>query len=585
MGDAMDINNKYVFNWIEEVARITQPDSIYWCNGSETEYQELISEALKQKEFSKIEAKGWENCYRYISDKNSVDHMRGISYICSNTQIEDSKYHKWASAKTMHRNLKNLSYGSMKGKTLYVVPCILGPENSQFAKVGIELTDSLYVAVSLSLISNVGDPAWRLIGDSNRFLKGLHISSSQISHEPMYVTFPDENYIITLNSTYGSYSFMTSHPWSLSLANANHHEYNLLAAHMMIIGIESPEGEVKYIGAASHSSGGKTKLSFVRPDSDVVEFKGYKCYSVADDIVWLHQGPDDRVWAINPELGYFSKLKDLTGEVGKTMENYIRKNTIFSNVPLDQEDNPWWPNKTSELPDMVKDWQNNVRPIRDPEDLKDIAPNSRYIYREQRYKDNGIYTTGVPLSAILFITNNEDTSPIITEAYNWRHGILFGANITNKMASVSEEKSYNPFGIYPYLLTGIGEYIRNWLNLGESLNKPPKIYKVNWNRLDENKMKIWPGENDNFRILEWIFRRVSEKVSACESPIGLQPKTEDIVLSGMTMDKETFEKKLLSFDKNLSLQTYLDLNDYLKGKKDIPEALRLELENTISRFK
>lgn len=572
----MDISNEHAIRWVEGLSRVTQPDNIYWCDGSIEEFNYLVNLAERTGEISKVNHPEWPGSYIYSSEPHSVNNEQVDSYICTEVDSDIAEFSNWRKSSEMRQLIDLRLHNSMNDKTMYVVPCMMGSENSPFNKVGIEITDSLYVVINLLMMSTAGDRVWRHLGSSSEFYKGVQISASPVG-KGLHAVFPEENSVYSINTTFGGYSFMPKSAWSLTLPNAisNRDKGNFLAAHMMVLGIEDPDGNTRYIAAASQSHSSKSMLASIRPPVGVEEFEGYRCFTVADDISWLHTAPDGSLWAVNPTSGIYSSLKYVSEENRPDLFADIKLDSMFTNVAKNQVDEPWWVGRTEEVPSQLKDWKNNIVLIDEHTNYDAIAPNSRYTKRlnTSSNPDNQIYSTGVPISAIIFITDNPTTDPLIAEANNWDQGIFMGAKINRH---INRELVHNPLGILPYLSNSVGDYIDRWIELGENLSKKPLMYTVNWSRVDDLNNPIWPGHRDNFRILHWILGRINGEHELKPSLLGGLPYTKDINLEGLDLETEDLEDNLLDIDINTVRTAHESFKDFLNQLNYVPNEIWLE---------
>ena len=575
----MNITNQYIINWVQDIARITLPDSIYWVDGSEEERQRLISRGVEEASFFPINSKSWNNCYRYIDDSINKEEIKNNSYYCSDSAEQALPNFKWMQSKKMHSQIENIIFGSMKGKTMFVVPCILGPENTQFLRTGVQITDSIYVVLNLLMLSRAGDTAWKQISDSNNFYKGLHVTQTEPLHKPIYAVFPEEKSIYCVNTTNITQAVMNTVPWGITLSNLedNIEDYknsnNLLAAHMMILGVKTPENKTYYIAAASPSSGGKSELAKTKVP-EIPEYEGYETFTVCDDIAWLHTSPDGRLWAINPQTGFSYALKDINENHSPELFSEIKSNALYSNIAKDQFDQPWWYGKNSETPKMLKDWKDQIVLIDKDTNLKKLSPNAR-VTIEANLNNSLVFTSGVPLSAILFLTKSRNNVPIISEARSWAEGVFYGASL-NRESEFGRE--FNPMGVYPFLAEKLEHHLDTWLDYEDKLENLPKTYLVNWYRINENSNYIWPGGSDNFRIIEWIIKRIENKVEAEENFFGLAPLNTDINLKDCVISTQVFKELLQEIDLELAEDRFEKSVEFLEEQGNIPERISATID-------
>lgn len=573
----MNITNQYIINWVQDVARITLPDSIYWVDGSEEERQKLINKGVEELTIFPINSKSWNNCYRYVDDSINKNEIKNNSYYCTDSAKDALPNFKWMQSKKMHAHMDNIIFGSMKGKTMFVIPCILGPENTQFLRTGVQITDSIYVVLNLLMLSRAGDSAWKQISDSRNFHKGLHVTKTEPLHRPIYTVFPDEDIVYCINTTNITYAIMNTVPWAITLTNLQNNSSNsqnesncnnLLAAHMMILGVNTPENKTYYIAAASPSSGGKSDLAKLKVPN-IPGFEGYETFTVCDDIAWLHTSPDGRLWAINPQTGFSFALKDINENHSPELFDDIKSNALYTNIAKDQYDQPWWYGKDSTTPKMIKDWKDQIVVCDENTELKKLSPNAR-VTVEANLDNSLVFTSGVPLSAILFLTKSRNNVPIISEARNWTEGVFYGASL-NRESEFGRE--FNPMGVYPFLAEKLEYHLDTWLDYEDKLEYLPKTYLVNWYRIDDDSNYIWPGGSDNFRIIEWIIKRIENKVKAEENFFGLAPKTLDINLKSCELDAQTFKDSLQNFDLALAEDRFEKSIEFLEEQGNIPERL------------
>lgn len=575
----MIINNEYVRKWVEEMARLCRPDAIYWCSGSKEEYERLAEMAVEEGKLKALDQEIWPCCYAFSNTPDDCSSQHEHSYVCTTDPEDGADTSSWMKPQDMLNKLKPLMADSMQGKVMYVVPYVMGPVGSPFSQQAIEITDSVYVVLNLSVIARIGDIAWRQIGDRDDFYRGIHVSGTLDKSKRFIAHFPEERTVYTVNTEYGGYAFQSKASLGMTLASASAAKEGWLAEHMMILAIENPEGELRYVAGAFPSSCGKTNLALLVPPAYA---KGYKIYTVGDDIAWLRPGPDGRLWAINPECGFFSVLPGVNSKSNPRAMNMIRCNTIFSNVAVSDEGLPWWEGMGTEPPEHLNDWQG--KPWDKNSGSKASHPNARFTTPSAQLDSmakNWDNLSGVPISAIIFGGKSSSLDPLVREAFSWRHGVFLGASLFAERETHLER---NPMGILPWLGCSMGAYLSNWLEIEKNLEEPPKIFRVNWFRRDENGHFFWPGYSENFRVLEWIRARCSNEVGASETPIGLIPEAGDISTEGLILNQAELMDELLSVDKEKWQQESRELEQYFRSFRNFPQAVKEELYKQMDRL-
>lgn len=575
----MIINNEYVRRWVEELARLCRPDAIYWCNGSPEEYDRLAEVAVAEGKMKALNQEVWPRCYAYSNIPDDCETQHEHTYVCTERPEDGADTSQWMKPEQMLEKLEPIMANSMQGKVMYVVPYVMGPVGSPFSQSAIEVTDSIYVVMNMSIISRIGDVAWRQIGDRDDFFRGVHVSATLDKTHRFIAHFPEERMAYAINTEYGGYSFQAKSSMGMVLASATAAKEGWLAEHMMIIAIENPEGELRYIAGAFPSSCGKSNLAFMLPPEYA---EGYKVYTVGDDIAWLRPGPDGRLWAINPECGFFSVLPGVNAKSNPRAMTMIRQNTIFTNVAVSSEGLPWWEGKGTQPPEDLKNWQD--LPWDEHSDYKAAHPNARFTTHTSQLSSmakNYDNLSGVPISAILFGGKSSHLDPLVREAFSWKHGIFLGAGLFAERGANLER---NPMGILPFLGCSMEAYLNNWLAMEEKLEEPPKIFRVNWFRKDENGRFLWPGYRENFRVLEWILARCSGEAESSETPIGLIPEAGAINTLGIELNQAELMQDLLSVDKEMWQQESRELEQYFRSFRNFPQAIRDELSAQIERL-
>jgi phosphoenolpyruvate carboxykinase (GTP) len=547
--------NKAVLSWIDEMVALTKPDSVMWIDGSEEQLEQLRQEAYKTGELIKLNEELLPGCVYHRSDPNDVARVEGRTFICCEKEEDAGPTNNWMDPKEMYAKLNGIFDGSMKGRTMYVIPYSMSVVGSPFAKYGIELTDSIYVVVSMAIMTRVGTNVYDALGDSADFIKGLH-SKDKLDPEKRYIVhFPQDNTIMSVNSGYGGNVLLGKKCFALRIASYLGRKENWMAEHMLILGIEYPDGQIRYLSAAFPSACGKTNLAMLIPP-EIYREKGYKVWCVGDDIAWLRPGPDGRLWAVNPENGFFGVAPGTSMKSNPNALLSTKKNSIFTNVVLKPDGTVWWEGLDKNPPTDALNWKGEPW---DPSDgSKGAHPNSRFTAPAKNCPcvssefDN---PQGVPISAIVFGGRRAKTAPLVYQSRDWDHGVFVGSIMASETTAAATGAvgvvRRDPMAMLPFCGYNMGDYWQHWLDMGKLIEKKPKIFNVNWFRTDDEGHFIWPGFGDNMRVLEWIMARCYDEADAEETAIGYVPKAEDINIEGL--DGITVEtiRDLLSVDKDL----------------------------------
>ena len=583
--------NKAVLNWIDEMAAMTTPDKIVWIDGSEAQLEELRKEAVLSGEMIKLNEEKLPGCYYHRTAVNDVARVEGRTFICADTKENAGPTNNWMDPKEAYAMAAEIFKGSMKGRTMYVIPFSMGPVGSPFAKVGIELTDSIYVVLNMAIMTRVGTAVMDMLGDSTDFVHGLH-SKCELDEEKRYILqFPQDNTIWSCNSGYGGNVLLGKKCFALRIASYQGWKEGWMAEHMLILGIENPQGEVKYVAAAFPSACGKTNLAMLIPP-ELYREKGYKVWTVGDDIAWLRVGPDGRLWAINPEAGFFGVAPGTNAKSNPNALASTQKDTIFTNVVYNPEDGTvWWEGLDKNPPKHALDWKGN--PWDPSSDVKGAHPNSRFTAPAKNCPCISVEweaPQGVPLSAIIFGGRRAKTAPLVYQSRDWTHGVFVGSIMASETTAAASGAvgvvRRDPMAMLPFCGYNMGDYWQHWLDMGKKIKNQPKIFNVNWFRLNENGSFMWPGFGDNFRVLEWIIKRCEGKVDAKMTEIGYIPEAEDINLEGMDYEIEKGHKftiedlrSILSVEKPYWLEDVKSIKEfYAKFGDKLPKELAKELE-------
>ncbi len=583
--------NSTVNKWLDEMKELLTPDSVVWIDGSDQQREELRKLAVELGELTELNQDVLPGCYLHRTNPNDVARVEDRTFICSKTKENAGPTNNWCDPQEMYEKLYKIAKGSYKGRTMYVIPYSMGPIGSPIAKIGIEITDSVYVVLNMLIMTRVSPKVLEVLGDSNDWVRGLH-SRCDIDPENRYIChFPEDNTIISVNSGYGGNVLLGKKCFALRIASYQGWKEGWMAEHMLILGLENPEGEVKYIAAAFPSACGKTNLAMLIPP-EYLRKKGYKIWTVGDDISWMKIGPDGRLYAINPENGFFGVAPGTNEHSNFNALESTKKNTIFTNVALDLNDNTvWWEGLNKNLPENALDWKGNPwDPAKfNKADKTTCAahPNSRFTAPAENCPciseefDKG---AGVPISAIVFGGRRAKCAPLVYQSKDWVNGVFVGSAMASETTAAAAGAvgvvRRDPMAMLPFCGYHMGDYFKHWLEMGEKLgDKAPKIFNVNWFRTDDEGNFIWPGFGDNMRVLNWIIDRCEGKADATETAIGYVPKPEDIDLTDLDMDIETL-KDILVVDKDVWTKEAAEIEEHYKKFGDrLPEALREQLNN------
>jgi len=583
--------NKTVIKWLDEMKELLTPDSVVWVDGSDEQREELRKLAVELGELTELNQEKLPGCYLHRTNPNDVARVEDRTFICSKTKENAGPTNNWCDPDEMYEKLYKIAKGSYKGRTMYVIPYSMGPIGSPIAKVGIEITDSVYVVLNMLIMTRVSPKVLEVLGDSNDWVRGLH-SRCDIDPENRYIChFPEDNTIISVNSGYGGNVLLGKKCFALRIASYQGWKEGWMAEHMLILGLQNPKGEVKYVAAAFPSACGKTNLAMLIPP-EYLRKKGYKIWTVGDDISWMKIGPDGRLYAINPENGFFGVAPGTNEHSNFNALESTKKNTIFTNVALDLNDNTvWWEGLNKNLPENALDWKGNPwDPAKfNKADKSTCAahPNSRFTAPAENCPciseefDKG---AGVPISAIIFGGRRAKCAPLVYQSKDWVNGVFVGSAMASETTAAAAGAvgvvRRDPMAMLPFCGYHMGDYFKHWLEMGEKLgDKAPKIFNVNWFRTDDEGNFVWPGFGDNMRVLNWIIDRCEGNADATETAIGYVPKPEDIDLTDLDMDMDTL-KSILAVDKDIWTKEAEEIEEHYKKFGDrLPEALREQLNN------
>lgn len=589
-------NNKTILAWIDEMKALVNPDQVVWIDGSEEQLEELRKEAVESGEMIKLNQEKLPGCYYHRTAPNDVARVEDRTLICSRKEEDAGPTNHWKEPQEAYKMLYDIARGSYKGRTMYVIPYSMGPVGSPLAKIGVELTDSIYVVLNMSIMTRVGQKVMDVLGDSNDWVRGLHCKCDVDPEKRWICQFPEDNTIISVNSAYGGNVLLGKKCFALRIASYQAKNEGWMAEHMLILGVENPKGEVKYVCAAFPSACGKTNLAMMIPPEGY-RAKGYKVWTVGDDIAWMRKGPDGRLYAINPENGFFGVAPGTNMKSNPNALISTQKGAIFTNVARNLDDNTvWWESLDKNPPVNAEEWKGAK--VNGPEYIaagnKLAHPNSRFTAPTTNcpcLSSEFENPQGVPVSAIVFGGRRPDTVPLVYQSRSWNNGVFIGSitgsETTAAAAGAVGVVRRDPMAMLPFCGYNMGDYFKHWIEMGEMLgDKAPKIFNVNWFRVDEDGHFIWPGFGDNLRVLEWILKRCDNEVDAVETAIGYVPKPEDINLEGLKdFDKEKLAS-ILKVDNAKWAKEAAGVEEFYKKFGDkLPQELRDELNGLEERTK
>ena len=582
--------NKHVLDWIQSMADMVQPKDIVWIDGSEEQAEGLRREACSTGELIKLNEEKYPNCYLHRTAVNDVARVEGRTFICTRKKEDAGNINNWMDPKECYAKLTKLYTGSYKGKTMYVIPYSMGLVGSEFGKIGIELTDSIYVVLNMLIMTRVGKNVLDALGDSADFVKGLH-ATADCSEENRYIChFPEDNTIWSVNSAYGGNVLLGKKCFALRIASYLGRKEGWMAEHMLILGIENPKGEVRYVTAAFPSACGKTNLAMLIPP-EVYRKQGYKAWTVGDDIAWLRVGEDGRLYAVNPENGFFGVAPGTNEHSNYNALMTTRKNCIFTNVGHNLDDNTvWWEGMNDQPPHNAINWKGEKWDYTKYDKADKINtscahPNSRFTAMATNcpcLSSEFNNPKGVPVTAIIFGGRRAKTAPLVYESRSWQHGAFVGSIMASETTAAAAGAigvvRRDPMAMRPFVGYDMGDYFAHWLEMGKRIPHAPKIFHVNWFRTDDEGHFIWPGFGDNMRVVMWILARCAGEVDAVETPIGFVPKPEDINIEGLDGVTVDTVKNLLTIDKQSWLDDVENIKAFYKQVGDrVPQEMYTEL--------
>jgi len=569
----MTTKNQELAAWVSEVAALTNPQSVVWCDGSDDEYQRMVELMLKDGTLTSLNSETHPNCYLHLSDPQDVARVEHLTFICTDNQADVGDNNNWLPVAQAKQKMNDLYADCMQGRTMYVVPYCMGPVDSPYSRCGVEITDSPYVVINMKLMTRMGGRALARIEREGHFVKGLH-SIGELDPERRFIMhFPEELSIMSYGSGYGGNALLGKKCHALRIASWQARQEGWLAEHMLILGLESPEGETHYIAAAFPSACGKTNLAMLIPPE---KYKDWKIWTLGDDIAWLHMDEAGQLRAINPEAGYFGVVPGTNAETNRNAFDMIQQNTIFTNVGKTSNNEPWWEDKKVGEPSV--DWKgNDYMAANGPA----AHPNSRFTVSAT---ENSAYSTlaeapqGVPISAIVFGGRRRELAPLVYQAKSWEHGVLIGAGVASETTAAATGEvgvvRRDPMAMKPFCGYNFADYWSHWLSFAERTEKLPNVFHVNWFRQDEDGNFLWPGFGENLRVLQWIIARCKGEVEANETAIGYLPKEDGVDIADLNIDPAVWES-LISINDEQWRQEMDEFGEYLESYGDrLPAKLR-----------
>ncbi len=572
-------------HWVQEVAQLTRPTRITWCDGSEQERERLTQEMLAGGRTWRLNEKTYPNCYLHRSDPSDVARTEHVTFICTQKREDAGPTNNWMAPAEAKQKVGALFNGAMKGRTMYVVPYIMGPAKSPISRVGVEITDSPYVAASMRIMARIGKPALDRLGSSADFVPGLHSLGDLNPDRRFILHFPEEKLIWSIGSGYGGNALLGKKCFALRIASWMARSEGWMAEHMLILGLEDPSGKVTYMGAAFPSACGKTNLAMM---VSALEGAGYRVWTVGDDISWMKIGDDGYLHAINPEAGFFGVAPGTGSQTNPNVMVALRKNSIFTNVAVTPSGEPWWEGIETDPPAGLVDWKGEVW---DKSKGPAAHPNSRYTVPASqapsispRWED----PAGVPISAFIFGGRRARLAPLVYQSFDWQHGVFVGATMASETTAAATGAvgvtRRDPMAMLPFCGYNMADYFGHWLEMGKRIPHPPKIFHVNWFRRGTDGKFLWPGFGENVRVLKWVLERVEGKGKEQETPIGWVPTSDGLTLDGLNVSRAAIEELLRVNPADWSSEAEETNKFFEKFGSRLPEPIREEQSRLAKRL-
>ncbi len=579
-------SNKHLLGWVDEMVTMCQPDSVVFCDGSEEERKRLTEFAVSKGILIPLNQEKHPGSYLHRSNPNDVARVEHLTFICTPKKEDAGPTNHWMAPDAAYTKLRGLFEGSMKGRTMYVIPYVMGPLGSEHSKIGIEVTDSVYVVLNMQIMTRMGKPAIEMLGEGDNFNRGLHCTGDVNPDRRFICHFPQDNTIWSFGSGYGGNALLGKKCLSLRIGSFLGKSEGWLAEHMLILGVEDPDGTKTYVAAAFPSACGKTNFAMMIPPR---RFAGWRVFTVGDDIAWLRVGDDGRLWAVNPENGYFGVAPGTNMKSNPNAMKTISKNTIFTNVAVTKDGEVWWEGLDGEVPDELTDWKG--QPWKKGSTEKAAHPNSRFTAPAA---NNPILSShvndprGVPISAIIFGGRRSTTIPLVMQSFNWAHGVYLGSTMASETTAAATGATgvvrRDPMAMLPFAGYNVADYFQHWLNMQKRVPYPPKIFMVNWFRKTKEGKFLWPGFGDNMRVLKWILDRAHGKVGAQETLFGWVPKQGHIDLSGLDIAPETVDEATHIDDGEWKAELEDQKTFFEQFGERMPRTLELIRQQLLSRL-
>ena len=573
--------------WVEESASLTKPSKIVWCDGTEAENERLTDEMLRDGTYNELNQKTFPRCYLHRSNPNDVARTENLTFICTQRKEDAGPTNNWMAPADAKAKVRPIFDGAMKGRTMYVVPYIMGPAKSPYSKIGVEITDSAYVVANMRIMSRMGKVALDRLGSSDDFVPGLHSLADLNPDRRFIMHFPEEKLIWSVGSGYGGNALLGKKCFALRIASWMAREQGWMAEHMLILGLEDPSGKVTYMAAAFPSACGKTNLAMM---VSALENQGYRVWTVGDDIAWMHVGSDGTLRAINPEAGFFGVAPGTNAKTNPNVMAAAHHDTIYTNVAMTSDREPWWEgiDGTNATPGGIVDWKGKPW---SPSNGPAAHPNSRYTVPasqspslDKHWED----PEGVPISAFIFGGRRARLAPLVYESRDWQHGVFVGATMASETTAAATGKvgvtRRDPMAMLPFCGYNMADYFGHWLEMGPKLKKPPKIFHVNWFRRDADNKFLWPGYGENVRVLKWMLDRIEGRAGATETPIGCVPTPSSLTLDGLSISRGTLDELLAVNPSDWTDEERSVDEFFAKFGDSLPEPVRKEQKALAERL-